>query len=82
MRSASIEWGPNLVDPLQIKTSKNVCRLRIYVLKVGTWFGVGFEGCISLAREADRGKPTTTEELASRGTLHHGEHVVGYFTNR
>ena len=69
--------GFNLIDPSQLNTSTNVRSSRIFVLEVGTWYGVGFEGCTSLTRRAYRGKLTATEELASRSTLHRGEHVVG-----
>lgn len=36
---------------------------------------------MSLVRGANIGKLTTTEELASRCTLRHGEHGIGCFTN-
>ena len=40
-----------------------------------------FEANISLARGSYIGKPTTTEELASCGTLYDGENTVAYSTN-
>ena len=78
LSSALVELGANLLDPSQLKTSTNVHRSSMYVPGADILYGVGFKANISLARSAYKGKPTTTKELASRGTLHHGEHGVSY----
>lgn len=72
-------FGANLVKPSRLKTSTTVHRSRMYV--PSTWYRVDSEESILSARGSYIGKPTTTEEPTSRGTLHHEEHVVGYVIN-
>ena len=53
----------------------------MYVPGADISYGVRFKANISLARGSNIGKPTTTEELASRGTLYDGENIVAHSTN-